>query len=135
MGLDKKAVQEELDKAAEALERAGHTDLAARVDYYSDKLAASSDKEATLVRRSLARVYNEAKRRLNASMENISDKAAKAKEATTKSRRSSAKRKATAKKRLKAVAAKRKEALKTIESLRVARQKRVKKAKKKTPKK
>jgi len=127
MKFDKQAVQRELDKASEALDRAGHADLAARIDYYSDKLITASEQEEPLIRRSLARVYNEAKRRMNASVENLSEKAVKAKEATTKSRRSSDQRKATAKKRLVAVAAKRKEALKTLSALKTARKERVKK--------
>lgn len=133
--MDKKAVQERLDKAAEALDRAGHADLAARIDYYSDKLVTASEEEEPLIRRSLARVYNEAKRRMASCVENLGEKAVKAKEATTKSRRSADQRKKTAKKRLEAIAAKRKEAKKTLEALQLARKDRVKKAKKKKAKK
>jgi hypothetical protein len=64
MKLNKKALQKELDVAADELETLGHTDLADMVDHYNDRLMTSATvKDVNLVRRALQRIEREASRR------------------------------------------------------------------------
>jgi len=64
MWFNKKAVEKELDKAAEELDKFGYKDLADKVDYYNERLmAVKSTKEIPRIRRGLERIENEASRR------------------------------------------------------------------------
>jgi hypothetical protein len=124
MRFDKRAVQRELDLAAEELERAGHFDLAEKVDYYSNRLMQASADEVPLLRRALSRINIEANRRMRYKDEDT-DKKRKARSATLKSRRSSEHRKETLRRRLKEIAARRKQAASRLDNLRDKRRKRV----------
>lgn len=62
--INKKAVQKELDLAAEELERHGYVDLANRVDQYASLIMkANKDTDLQELRRGIERVQREAKRR------------------------------------------------------------------------
>ena len=64
MWFNKKAVEKELDLAAEELEKFGYVDLADKVDYYNERLmTVKSSKEIPVIRRSLQRIEHEASRR------------------------------------------------------------------------
>lgn len=64
MWFNKKAVERELDLAAEELDKFGYKDLADRVDYYNERLMeVKNNKEIPAIRRSLQRVEREASRR------------------------------------------------------------------------
>jgi len=64
MYFNKKAVEKELDLAAEELESFGYVDLADKVDYYNERLmAVKSSKELPIIRRALKRIESEASRR------------------------------------------------------------------------
>ena len=64
MWFNKKAVEKELDLAAEELEKFGYVDLADKVDYYNERLMeVKSSKEIPIIRRSLQRIEHEAARR------------------------------------------------------------------------
>ena len=64
MWFNKKAVERELDLAAEELDKFGYKDLADKVDYYNERLMeVKSSKEIPAIRRSLQRVEREASRR------------------------------------------------------------------------
>lgn len=68
MKFDKKALQRELDLAAEELEKVGYSDLALKVDKYNSFLMeGATKKHIPAIRRSLARITREAKRRFDAS--------------------------------------------------------------------
>jgi len=74
MKLNKKALQKELDVAADELETLGHTDLADMVDHYNDRLMASATvRDVNLVRRALQRIEREASRREDNKKEASSD--------------------------------------------------------------
>jgi hypothetical protein len=91
MKLNKKAIQKELDFAAEELERHGYIDLAHKIDQYNTKLMASDDeKEIPAIRAELVKVEKEAQRRLRAfDKKEVDDDArkVKAKEALQRARR------------------------------------------------
>jgi len=64
MWFNKKAVERELDLAAEELDKFGYKDLADKVDYYNERLMeVKSSKEIPVIRRALKRVEREASRR------------------------------------------------------------------------
>lgn len=64
MWFNKKAVERELDLAAEELDKFGYKDLADKVDYYNERLMeVKSNKEIPAIRRGLKRIENEASRR------------------------------------------------------------------------
>jgi len=64
MWFNKKAVEKELDKAAEELEKHGYVDLADKVDYYNECLMkVKSEKDIPSIRRGLERIEHEASRR------------------------------------------------------------------------
>lgn len=127
MKFDKKAVQGELDLAAQELENAGYGDLAEKVDYYSDRLVNAHAKEIPLISRALRRIQLEAKRRLAKDGEDTpqDDKANKAQAAVTKARRSSESRKEVLRRRLKSIHANRKRALDRLATLKKARKARL----------
>jgi uncharacterized membrane protein YqiK len=124
MAIDKTAVQKELDLAAHELEKAGHKDLADKVDYFGDRLMRATAGEVPLVRRALSRVLDEAKRRMRAAEPKDDARVEKAKHATTQARRVSAVKKEVLRRRLLEIASKRKAAMKRLESLREGRQER-----------
>ena len=123
MKFNKQAVQHELDMAAHELDKAGHKDLAEKVDLYGDRLMKATAGEVPLLRRALSRVLDEAKRRMGAAQqEEQPERAAKAQHAVERSRRASDSRKEVLKRRLMAIAAKRKHATRRIEALRDQRE-------------
>ena len=125
MKFNKTAVQRELDLAAEELEKAGHKDLAARVDYYGSRLINATVVEVPLLQRAIARILVEAKKCIQATeKEEPKEEAKKAQAAVMKTRRVSTARKETLKKRLQEIIARRKVAKQKLEVLRVARQER-----------
>ena len=64
MWFNKKAVERELDLAAEELDKFGYKDLADKVDYYNERLMeVKSSKEIPVIRRALQRVEQQASRR------------------------------------------------------------------------
>ena len=63
--LNRKAIQRELDLAAEELDRQGYKDLADKVDLYNTKLQRASSREIPLIRKALINVQEEADRRAN----------------------------------------------------------------------
>lgn len=64
MYFNKKAVERELDLAAEELDGFGYKDLADKVDYYNERLMeVDSSKDLPIIRRSLQRIEREASRR------------------------------------------------------------------------
>jgi hypothetical protein len=135
MKFNKTAVQKELDMAAEELEKAGHSDLAMRVDYYGDRLMAANAAEVPLLRRALSRVLDEANRRMKAvKKEEPPENVKKAQAATSNVRRVSDERKAVFVKRLREIAAKRQEARNKLEALRASRKERTKEAEKESTK-
>lgn len=90
MKFNKRAIQRELDLAAEELEKHGYIDLADKVDRYTGKLMdITSAKEIPIIRRALARVEREADRRQAGNREITSRKELKSKESVRKSRRTS----------------------------------------------
>jgi hypothetical protein len=122
MKFNKDAVQKELDLAAHELEKAGHKDLAERVDYYGDRLMKVTAGEVPLLRRALSRVLDEAKRRMQGAKQQPSAAATKAHHAVARSRRASDPRKEALKRKLMEIAAKRKQAARRLESLRARRE-------------
>jgi uncharacterized protein YjcR len=118
MALDKRALQHELDLAAEELDKAGHKDLADRVDQYSEMLVNASEKEIPRIHRGLSRVQAEFEQRAKKS-EKIDPKVAKAQNAVMSARRASIKRKIAIKRLLRERAAKRKQETKKVEALKV----------------
>jgi len=64
MYFNRKAVEKELDLAAEELDSFGYKDLADKVDYYNERLMeVKSSKALPIIRRSLQRIEREATRR------------------------------------------------------------------------
>ncbi len=62
--MNRRLIQNKLDRAAAVLDKKGYKDLADRIDHYSDRfMKASSKKEVELIKRALARVNDEADRR------------------------------------------------------------------------
>lgn len=62
--MNRRLIQNKLDRAAAILDKKGYTDLANKVDHYGDRfMKASSQKEVDLIKRALARVNDEADRR------------------------------------------------------------------------
>jgi hypothetical protein len=62
--MNRRLIQNKLDRAAVILDKKGYKDLADRVDHYGDRfIKASSKKEVELIKRALARVNDEADRR------------------------------------------------------------------------
>jgi len=119
MKFDKEAAQDQLDKASDELEKAGFADLAEKVDYFSNRLMKASVHEVPLIKRSLHRIQQEAKIRLQeVSGNKPTTKADKAAVATLNARRAAEARKATLKRRLKTIVAKRKQAVEKLEALR-----------------
>jgi len=123
MKFDKIAVQGELDSAAAELEKAGHKDLAEKIDYYNSRIANAQAEEIHLIARALRRIQLEAKNRLAKSEPQA--RATKAQAAVTRARRSSVARKAVLRRRLKTIAANRKKALRQLSALTKARKRRV----------
>lgn len=75
--LNLKAVQKELDLAAEELEKQGHKDLATKVDFYNDRLQRAASKEIPLIRRALQRIQIESARRARKDPSTAKDREAK----------------------------------------------------------
>lgn len=99
MKLNKKAVQKELDLAAEELERHGYVDLAHKVDQYNKKLVTSrSEDDIPTIRAGLISVEKESQRRLRAfDRKEIPDaRKEKAKNALQRARRVAERKKALA---------------------------------------
>ena len=70
MWFNRKAIEKELDQAAEELDKFGYKDLADKVDYYNERLmAVKSSKDIPIIRRELQRIENEASRRQNGKKE------------------------------------------------------------------
>lgn len=125
MAFNPKAVQHELDLAASELEKAGHADLAEKVDYYADRLVKASTGEVPLIRRALSRIMDEAKRRIQAKEAPAQARnVQKAEHATTSARRVGSARAEVLRRRLLALAAKRKQAAERIDALRNSREER-----------
>jgi len=125
MKFDKNAARDQLDLAANELEKAGFADLAEKVDYYAARLMKATASEIPLVKRALSRIQQEAKKRLGAAQKpKAATKKDKATAATSKSRRAGEARKATLKRRLKTIVANRKKAAERLEALRADRQER-----------
>ena len=131
MKFNKTAVQKELDMAAEELEKAGHADLAGKVDYYGGRLMTATAGEVPLLRRALSRILDEAKRRMAAvEKKEPSEAEKKAQAATQNTRRAGDARKELFQRRLKEIAVRRDAAKNKLNALRTARQERTAKEKK-----
>ena len=131
MKFNKTAVQKELDMAAEELEKAGHADLASKVDYYGGRLMTATAGEVPLLRRALSRILDEAKRRMAAvEKKEPSEAEKKAQAATQNTRRAGDARKELFQRRLKEIAVRRDAAKNKLNALRAARQERAAKEKK-----
>lgn len=108
MAISKKALQKKLDFAAAELENAGHKDLAAKVDYYCDRLmAVKTAGEVSLIHRAISRIHAEAKKRVEtaASLETQT-----AKESVRRARRVSDSKKELLQRRIANIVARRKKA-------------------------
>jgi len=125
-GVTRKAIQNRLDIAAEYMEREGHFDLAAKVDYYCARIEACTPEEIPLIKRALSRVLEDGRSRVPAQTP-PEERVVKAQAATQKARRVAAKKHETIKRRLKAIAAKRKKAKDMLESFRESRKERLRK--------
>jgi len=117
MSLDRNALQHELDLAAEELDKAGHKDLADRVDQYSELLVQAKEKDVPQIHRGLSRVQMEYEQRTKREAAKQDPKAAKAQNAVMSARRASIKRKIAVKRLLRERAANRKKETKKIEAL------------------
>ncbi len=62
--VSKNSLRKHLDIIAETLDKHGFEDLGARIDYYNSRLMKASIDEAILIKRALARVSEEIRRRL-----------------------------------------------------------------------
>jgi hypothetical protein len=125
MKFTKEAVQTEVDMAADELEKAGHTDLAEKVDYYGNRLMVATAGEVPLIRRALSRILEEARRRMGAAAQpEPSEEAKKAEHATSRTRRASDTRREVLRRRLMEIVANRKKAMEKLQTLRGARQER-----------
>lgn len=124
MKFSKEAVQTEIDLAADELDKAGHTDLAEKVDYYGNRLMTATAGEVPLIRRALSRILDEARRRMGATaaQPEKSEGAKKAEHATTRTRRASDARREVLRRRLMEIVANRKQAMEKLQALRTARQ-------------
>lgn len=129
MSISRKSAQRQLDIAAEELEQAGWADLAEKVDYYNNRLAAADNGEIAIIARALSRIQIEANKRMKnaARKEDKPEKEKKAHAATMKARRASENRKEALRKKLREIAARRKRTANRLEKLRAARQARLKK--------
>lgn len=124
----KKAIQDRLDVAAEYLEREGHHDLAAKIDYYCARLDGCSPDEVPLIKRALARIIEDGRSRIpTQTPPQNTERVAKARAATQRARRSAENKKAAIKRRLKEIATRRKKAKDMLESFRASRKERLRK--------
>jgi hypothetical protein len=64
MSVDKKAVQKELDLAADEMERLGYMDLAGHVDKYNNRMVEAKSGEVATIYRALQNICVEAERRV-----------------------------------------------------------------------
>jgi hypothetical protein len=119
MALDKKALQRELDIAAEELDKAGFAELADRVDQYSIMLMHASEKQLPQIHRGLSRIQSDYERLAakKASEQDVKGAAAKAQNAVMSARRASLRRKIAIKRFLREKAAERKKASKKVEAI------------------
>lgn len=122
--ITRKSIQNRLDIAAEYLERDGHFDLAAKVDYYCAQLDTCTPENLPLIKRALSRVLDDGRSRVP-EVAAPADRVVKAQAATQKARRVSDKKRETIKRRLSAIAAKRKKAKNMLESFREDRKERL----------
>lgn len=121
MKFNAQALQREMDLAAEELERAGHLDLAERVDRYNAVLLSASKKDLPQIHRGLSRIQAEYEQRMNQAGKKEaapSADAAKAQHAVMQARRASIRRKLALKRFLREKAAQRKKASEKVATLR-----------------
>lgn len=121
MKFDAKALQREMDLAAEELERAGHLDLATRVDRYNALLLTADKKDLPQIHRGLSRIQAEYEQRMKATEkkeQSPSVDAAKAQHAVLQARRASIRRKLALKRYLREKAAQRKKGSEKVATLR-----------------
>lgn len=116
MALDRTALQHELDLAAEELDKAGHQDLADRVDQYSEMLVQAKDEDIAKIHRGLSRVQMEFEQR-NRKEAKEDQKTEKAQNAVLHARRASIRRKIAIKRLLREKAAAKKRGAKKVDAL------------------
>lgn len=119
MSLDRKALQRELDLAADELDKTGFTDLADRVDQYSELLVTAKAEQVPQIHRGLSRIQMEYEQRVKKVAKEAEPKgdAAKARHAVLSARRASIRRKIAVKRFLRQKAAQKKKANKKVDAL------------------
>jgi hypothetical protein len=117
MKLDKQDMQNELDKAAMALEKAGFKDLAERVDYYCNRLMAAQATEVPLIKRALSRVREEARKRIVASSKRPEPRSKESVKAEAAVSRTSLARRLALRKRIRELVASRKRVAKEMDRI------------------
>jgi len=113
--IDKTAVCHELDLAADKFDDMGFSDLAAKVDYYANRLRAADEKDMPKIYRALARIQADYKKR--EAEDDKSDNEKKAEHATQQARRASDRKHVVLARRLKKREAELKKAHQEIERL------------------
>ena len=110
MALNRQAIQQSLDMAAQQLENVGYSDLAARVDYYNNLVMNASEKEIPIIKRALNRikVQCDTRNRLRGKQKPTGDQ--KAEHAVLNARRASLKRQLNKNRMLRELAAQKKKA-------------------------
>ncbi len=117
MALNRRALQRELDLAADELDRVGYKDLADRVDRYSEMLMAAKASDIPIIHRGLSRIQYEYENRVKKeAREEITGRALKAQNAVLSARRSSIQRKIAIKRLLRERAAQREKNQKKVEA-------------------